>query len=138
MLYDNLDKVCLQQLVEAKSWQAQYRLITDWGKLIIAKPGLQQQQYLIKGCETPAWLAHEIVNNQYYFIFDSHSRVMNGLVAVVLSLANNKTAAELLQLDIAQVLLTAGLEKHLTPSRNNGLQKIIANVYILAAVNKSS
>lgn len=135
MVYDKLDQISLEQLIHANNWQAQYRLITDWGKLISAKPELHQPQYLIKGCHTPAWLAHEVVDNQYRFMFDSHSRVMNGLVAIVLSLANNKTAGELLQLDIAQQLLTAGLEKHLTPSRNNGLQKIIASVYTLAAAN---
>lgn len=129
---DKLEEVSLRQLREAKSWQAQYRLITDWGKLIVAKPELQRDEYLIRGCETPAWLAHQLIAGRHSFVFDSHSRVMNGLVAIVLSLANEKTSAELLRLDIAQILLTAGLEKHLTPSRNNGLQKIIASLYILA------
>lgn len=131
---DKLDEVSLEQLLQAKSWQAQYRLITDWGKLIVAKPELQRNEYLIRGCETPAWLAHRLLADRHSFLFDSHSRVMNGLVAIVLSQVNEKTSAELLQLDIANILVAAGLEKHLTPSRNNGLQKIIASVYGLAGV----
>jgi len=137
MVYDNIDQVSLPQLIAASNWQAQYRLITDWGRLIIPKPELQQEQYLIQGCETPAWLAHEVINDRYRFTFDSHSRVMNGLVAVILSLVDSKTPAELLQLDIAAILLAAGLAKHLTPSRNNGLQKIIARIYALAAIEKT-
>jgi len=134
MLYDNLDDVSVEQLIQAKNWQAQYRLITDWGRLIVSKPALHQPQYLIKGCETPAWLAHDIVNNRHRFMFDSHSRVMNGLVAILLSLVDNKTSDELSQLDIEQILLNAGLEKHLTPSRNNGLKKIIETMCELAAI----
>lgn len=132
LLSDELHEVSLPQLLQAKSWQAQYRLITDWGKLIVAKPELQRDEYLIRGCETPAWLAHQLIADRHSFIFDSHSRVINGLVALVLSLANGKTSAELAQLDIAHILSAAGLAKHLTPSRSNGLQKIIASIYILA------
>ena len=132
MLSDQLDEVSLPQLLQANSWQAQYRLITDWGKLIVAKPELQRDEYLVRGCETPAWLAHQLLENRHSFVFDSHSRVINGLVAIVLSLVNGKTSAELLQVDIAEILLAAGLQKHLTPSRNNGLQKIIARLYSLA------
>ncbi|HWV15631.1 MAG TPA: SufE family protein [Cellvibrio sp.] len=133
MKYDSLEEVSLQQLLLAQSWQAQYRLITDWGKLIQPKPELQQEQYLIQGCETPAWLAHQLIDNRHYFTFDSHSRVINGLVAIVLSLANGRTSVELAQLDIVATLAEAGLAKHLTPSRNNGLQKIIARVAELSS-----
>lgn len=128
MKHDFLEDVSLQQLLLAQSWQAQYRLITDWGKLIQAKPELHQEQYLIQGCETPAWLAHQLVDNCHYFTFDSHSRVINGLVAIVLSLVNGRTSIELAQLDITAILAEVGLAKHLTPSRNNGLQKMIARV----------
>ena len=134
MLYDNLDDVSVAQLIEAKNWQAQYRLITDWGQLIVSKPALHQPEYLIKGCETPAWLAHNVIDAHHRFMFDSHSRVMNGLVAVLLSLVDNKTNIELSQLDVEKILLAAGLEKHLTPSRNNGLKKIIERVFELAGV----
>ena len=136
MLYDNLDKVSVEQLIQARNWQAQYRLITDWGRLIVSKPALHQSHYLIKGCETPAWLAHNIIDNRHRFLFDSHSRVMNGLVAILLSLVDNKTSDELLQVDLEQMLLAAGLEKHLTPSRNNGLKNIIENICKLTSVSK--
>lgn len=135
MLYDNVESVSLEQLIQAKNWQAQYRLITDWGRLIAVKPLLHQEQYLIKGCETPAWLAHNIVDERHRFAFDSHSRVINGLVAIVLSLVDNKTSAQLSQVNLETVLLEAGLEKHLTPSRNNGLKKIIETLRELAALN---
>lgn len=135
MLYDNLQEVSVEQLIQAKNWQAQYRLITDWGRLISPKPLLHQEQYLIKGCETPAWLAHDIVDGQHRFAFDSHSRVINGLVAILLSLVDNKMSAELSHVDIENIFLTAGLEKHLTPSRNNGLKKIIEALREFTEIN---
>ena len=135
MFYDDLHDVSFEKMHSATNWQAQYRLITQWGKLIATKPELHQPNYLLKGCETPAWLKHDVINDQHRFLFDSHSRVINGLVAMILAVADNKNSAQLLQLDIEKSFTAVGLHKHLTPSRNNGLQKIITRIYTLAQID---
>lgn len=123
---DDLSSVSIAELIAANNWQAQYRLITQWGKLIQPKPELRVADYLIRGCETPAWLAHNLEDSRHHFLFDSDSKIINGLAALVLAQLENKTMLEIQQLDIAGLLHSAGLEKHLTPSRNNGLRSIIA------------
>lgn len=132
MQHDNFQEISSSELLQAIGWQAQYRLITGWGKLITYKPELRQAEHLIKGCEVSAWMAHEVCKGQHRFEFDSDSRVINGLAAWVLTLIDNKTHDELLQVNISQLLLTAGLDKHLTPSRNNGLRAIVLRAYTLA------
>lgn len=124
--YDNLSSVSIAELIAADNWQSQYRLITQWGKLIRHKPELRVDANLIKGCETPSWLAHNLEDNRHHFLFDSDSKIINGLAALVLAQLENKTTAAVRQLDIAGLLHSVGLEKHLTPSRNNGLQSILA------------
>ncbi len=136
MLYDTLHDVLFEKIIKADNWQAQYRLITTWGTLISAKPELQQPEYLLKGCETSAWLKHDYVDGRHRFLFDSQSRVMNGVVALVLSVVDNKTSAELMLLDVSDAFAQAGLEKHLTPSRNSGLHNIIARMYSLAGLDR--
>jgi cysteine desulfuration protein SufE len=125
--YDDLSSVSIAELIAANNWQAQYRLITQWGKLIQPKPDLRSANYLIRGCETPAWLASKLDNNRHHFLFDSDSKIINGLAALVLAQLENKTTAEIQQLDIAALLRSVGLEKHLTPSRN-GLKAILKRV----------
>ncbi|GGY75316.1 cysteine desulfurase, sulfur acceptor subunit CsdE [Cellvibrio zantedeschiae] len=126
--FDDLSSVSLQELTSNANWQSQYRLITQWGKLIHHKPELRLETNLLRGCETLAWLTHVQKNDLHYFSFDSDSKVINGLAALLLSQVNGKTATEIGGINLAELLSLVGLEKHLTPSRNNGLRAIIARV----------
>ena len=125
---DDLSQINLDELKAAINWQQQYKLIIQWGKLIQPKADIRLPTNLIKGCEIPVWLAHEQQGERHYLGFDSDSSVMNGLAALLLVQVNGKTRAELSGLDLQQALRVLGLEKHLTPSRNNGLQAIIAQI----------
>lgn len=129
---DDLGSVSLVELRAASSWQQQYKLIIQWGKLITAKPEVRLPANLIKGCELPVWLVHEQEGEQHYFAFDSDSSVMNGLAALLLVQLNGKTFAEIRKGNAEQYLRDLGLEMHLTPSRNNGFIAIIRRLYQLA------
>jgi len=126
--FDDLSSVSLPELMATQNWQAQYRLITQWGKLITPKPGMRIDNYLLRGCETLAWLNCVQENGVYRFAFDSDSRVINGLAVLLLSQVDNKNADQIKTIDFEKLLLDVGLEKHLTPSRNNGLRAIVERI----------
>jgi sulfur transfer protein SufE len=132
MSYDDLTEVSFEKLVQTKGWQAQYRLIIQWGTCIRFKPELRQDMHIINGCEISAWLAHKMQGDHHCFSFDSDSRVMNGLVALLLSTINQKQATELAQLNFKSMLLDAGLQQYISPSRSNGLSAVILRAYTLA------
>lgn len=127
--HDDLADVSLAQLRVAQNWQQQYKLIIQWGKLITPKPELRVAHNLIRGCEVPVWLAHTVEREHNYFAVDADSSVIKGLASLLLVQINGKTSAELIGLDLHLGLHDVGLEKHLTPSRNNGLNAIIARIY---------
>ena len=102
--FDDLSTISLSELKAAQNWQSQYRLITQWGKLISVKPELRTASYLLRGCETSVWLAHTQSNGVHRFAFDSDSRVINGLAALLLAQVDNKTAQQINALDFSQVL----------------------------------
>lgn len=129
---DDLGSVSLVELRAASSWQQQYKLIIQWGKLITAKPEVRLPANLIKGCELPVWLVHEQEGEQHYFAFDSDSSVMNGLAALLLVQLNGKTTAQIAEQNFTQSMSDLGLTKHLTPSRNNGFNRIIARALALS------
>lgn len=132
MNYDDLTDVSVEKLMQAEGWQAQYRLIIQWGTLITFKPELRQDQHLVIGCETSAWLAHDVQSGSHHFVFDSDSRVMNGLVALLLSMIHKKRSNELVQLNFKSILLDAGLQQYISPSRSNGMKAIMLRAYTLA------
>ena len=112
---DDLGSVKLAELMAATNWQQQYRLIIQWGKLIQPKADMRLPVNLIKGCELPVWLVHQVEGDQHFFAFDSDSSVMNGLAALLLVQANGQTSAQLCALDMAEALRDLGFERHLTP-----------------------
>ena len=130
---DDLSGVTVSELVAAANWQQQYRLIIQWGKLIQPKPEIRLPANLIKGCELPVWLVHELRGDQHYFAFDSDSSVMNGLVVLLLVQLNGKTSAQIVAQPLLQSLRDLGFEKHLTPSRKNGFNRIIERALILVS-----
>lgn len=129
---DDLGCVTLAELMAAANWQQQYRLIIQWGKLIKPKPELRLAENVVKGCELPVWLAHEREGEQHYFLFDSDSSVMNGLAALLLVQINGLSRTQIQALDVNASLQMVGLERHLTPSRNNGFRRIIERALLLA------
>ena len=128
MLCDDLTSVSLASLSQADNWQAKYRLLTQWGALIQPKMAIRSAQYRLKGCEVAAWLSHEREGACHRFYFDSESRIINCLAALLLAKVNHKTRADIEAQDFSQLLTMAGLAKHLTPSRNNGFSALVARV----------
>lgn len=135
MIHDDLSEVSLARLLAADNWQSKYRLITDWGRLITPKPALRHPSNAVKGCETAAWMGHEYRDGRHHFAFDSDSRVIKGLAALLLVHIDNKTAEELAQLHLGGLLRDAGLEKHITPSRNNGFRAMLLRACEMAGID---
>lgn len=125
---DNFAAINLPDLMAASNWQQQYKLIIQWGRLILPKPDIRHADNLIRGCELPVWLVHEREGERHYFAFDSDSSVMNGLAAMLLVQVNGKTLDELAAVDLSNSLRELGFEKHLTPSRNSGLAQIVKRI----------
>lgn len=128
MQYDDFSSISLPQLLAANSWQQQYKLIIQWGKLICSKPELRTPGNLIRGCEIPVWLACEQKDGKLWVAFDADSSVIKGLVSLLLVQIHGRERTEVSHINLTQALAGIGLEKHLTPSRNNGLNAIIARL----------
>ena len=124
---DDFSHISLAQLAAAQGWQQQYKLIIDWGKTIPGKPAIRISENLIQGCELPLWLAHEQHQGKHYFALDADSNVIKGLAALVLAQACQANSGRGIETELQQL----GLQKHLTPSRNNGLNAIMVRVQAL-------
>src|SRR3954467_15185124 len=101
---DDLSSVSLSELIATPNWQAQYRLITQWGKLIKTKPELRIAENFLQGCEVSAWLAHCVADDIHHFAFDSDSRVINGLAALLIAQVDGEKSADIVALDFSKIL----------------------------------
>ncbi|MGY6040687.1 SufE family protein [Aeromonas sp. AE23HZ002T15] len=123
-----------QQFVAAKGWENQYRLIIQLGKLLPALPAeWQQEEFRLKGCESQAWLKGEqSEDGRWHFACDSDARIVRGLIVIVLAALNHRSAAAIQAFDVDGYFAELGLEKHLSPSRGNGLRAIVQGIVALA------
>lgn len=128
LVTDDLSSIDLQQLKHCSNWQQQFRLLTQWGLLIARKPALRTDSHKVKGCATDAWLTHSQEGKKHYFYFDSDSKIICGLAAVVLVFTNGKTQEQIRQCEMDDLLQELGIRNHLTPSRSNGIREILRRI----------
>jgi cysteine desulfuration protein SufE len=69
---------------------------------------------------------------QYHFTADSDAHIVKGLIAVLLSAYQDKTAAEIGAVDIEQSFKDIGLDQHLSPNRRNGFFAMVERIRALS------
>lgn len=125
---DDFSLVDMDYLSNLKGWQAQYKTIIGYGRAITTKPWLRRDEHKLVGCELPTWLHVACVDGGHWYYFDSDSRVINGFVALIIAPLQGKPR-EFDTLDaLMQPLSRLGIDRHITPSRNNGLLAIARQI----------
>lgn len=116
-----------QQFAAAHGWENQYRLIIQLGKLLpVLLAEWQTEENRLKGCESQAWLKGEKSEDGcWHFACDSDARIVRGLIVIVLAALNHQSAEVIQAFDMEAYFTELGLEKHLSPSRGNGLRAIV-------------
>ncbi|TRX56548.1 SufS family cysteine desulfurase [Thalassomonas sp. M1454] len=121
---------------KANSWDLKHRQI-----MLLAKqlPRIDKQQRtdddLINGCESNSWLqvSLDLTTKQLSFMADSDAKVIRGLMVIILSAYQHKTAEQIIAFDISNFFSQLGLMQHLSPSRGNGVRAIVERIEQLAA-----
>jgi cysteine desulfuration protein SufE len=130
------------QLIEdfsnIKSWEDRYKKVIDLGKQI---PELSKEFYddkfLVKGCQSRVWLhAQKKPNGNLEFIADSDAMIVKGLVAILLKVYSDATAADILA-NPPTFISELGFQSHLSPSRANGLMAMVKQIMLYATAFKA-
>ena len=111
------------------SWEDRYRYIIDLGRELPPMPQeLRDDERLVRGCQSQVWIDVSQEQDRLQLSVDSDAFIVKGLLAVVLAALNNKSAAEILDFDIDAYFEELGLMRHLSPTRGNGLQAMVARI----------
>ncbi|AWL12712.1 putative SufE-like protein [Saliniradius amylolyticus] len=110
-------------------WEERYQYIIDLGK---ALPGLPEEacteDKLVPGCQSQVWLITEQQDGKLQFRVDSDAIIVQGLLALVMAAYNNKTPQDILDFDIDAYFNELDLERHISPTRGNGLRAIVTKI----------
>lgn len=123
-------------------WEDRYAYIIDLGKKLPAFPEDDRvEKNKIHGCQSQVWLSHyfDETQDKLYFLIDSDALIVKGLAAVVLAMLNAKNPAETLQVDVQGIFQELDLIRHISPTRGNGLESMVAKLRgIAASINNAN
>lgn len=117
-----------------QQWEDKYRQLILLGKQLPALPAdLKNDEIEIAGCENRVWLGHNLqANGTLHFFGDSEGRIVRGLLAVLLTTIEGKTAAQLRNEDPLALFDDLGLRNQLSASRSSGLASLAQAVRVAA------
>lgn len=114
-------------------WEQRYQYIIDLGKQLPALPHSEcTVDRLVKGCQSNVWLKASPTAQQLHFEVASDAIIVQGLLALVMAAYQDKQPADILAFDIEGYFAELDLERHITPTRGNGLRAIVAKIRELA------
>ncbi|MEA3252437.1 MAG: SufE family protein [Pseudomonadota bacterium] len=114
------------------NWMDRYQYIIDMGKQLPAFPEeLKTPETKIQGCQSNVWIYHESRGDAVHFEATSDAAIVSGLIAVLMRIYNDRPAREIVATQ-PTFLEELGLDKHLSPTRSNGLHAMLKRIYAVA------
>ena len=118
-------------------WEARYRRVIEMGKALPELPeSLRNETYKVKGCQSQVWLHAELgPDKRIKLVGDSDAVIVRGLVACLLYVYSGASPEEVLA-SSPKFLADIGFDTHLSPSRANGLNAMVKQIYLYATAFK--
>jgi len=115
-------------------WEDKYKYIIDLGKSLPEfDESWRTPERLVKGCQSSVWIQpgseqDSAKGEVLTFSVDSDAIIVRGLLGLVLAALDHKTPQEILDFDITAYFEELDLERHLSPTRGNGLRSIVSRI----------
>ncbi|RBW41698.1 SufE family protein [Psychromonas sp. B3M02] len=123
----------IEDLTFFDDWEDKYKYIIDLGKQLPAfDDKWHTTERLVKGCQSNVWIQPGTEGDLLTFSVDSDAIIVRGLLGLVLAAFDHKTPKQIIDFDISAYFQALDLEKHLSPTRGNGLRSIVSRIQNIA------
>ena len=127
-----------QELTDAfamfDDWMDKYQYIIDLGAELPEMPAeLKIDDNVFHGCQSLVWLTSATDGDKLRLQAASDSAIVRGLIYMLLSLYNGRSAREILE-NPPEFINTVGLQRHLSPNRSTGLAAMVGEIRRRAAL----
>jgi cysteine desulfuration protein SufE len=114
-------------------WEERYRYLIELGRMMEPLPDdAHSDANKVQGCASQVWLQMDVKSSGdqpvLQLLGDSDAHIVRGLVALLISLYDGKTASEALSTDALGLFKELGLSEHLTPQRSNGVRSMVERI----------
>ena len=100
----------------------------DLGEL---DPEIKIEKNKISGCQSQVWMHAKINDGKMQIFGDSDAMIVKGLVALLIKVYSNQKPEDILS-SPPNFLNQIGIDKHLSPTRKNGLGAMLKQIQLFA------
>lgn len=110
-------------------WEERYSYLIELGKTLPPMGDeLKTEATKVKGCTSQVWMVADERDGRFHFTADSDAHIVRGLIALLLTAYQDKTAEEIQGIDIEGAFKEIGLDEHLSPNRRNGFFAMVERI----------
>ena len=132
MTIENLQQNLIEDFSFFEDWTQRYEYMIELSKgLEKMDVKMKNDKNIIKGCQSKVWLHAELNEGKIKFLADSEAIITRGIIAILLTIFNNRTPKEIIESD-TNFIEKIGLKEHLSPNRANGLYSMIKQIKFYA------
>ncbi len=138
-----MNKDAFQNLKEDMSfidgWEDKYRYIIELGQSLAPLEDIHKtSENKVNGCASQVWLTHKCEGEGKEAVLtfkgESDAHIVQGLLAIAISLFSGVTADKLAQGDSFSYFEALGLSEQISSQRSNGLKSLLAKMQHIATV----
>ena len=137
MSINDIQDEIIQEFSIFDDWMDKYAYLIDIGNELPKMPEeYHTDQNLIDGCQSKVWFNAEYRDGKIFFIADIDAIITKGIASLLIRVLSGQNTNEILNADLYFIEKT-GLQRHLSPTRSNGLMSMIKQLKLYAMAFKS-
>ena len=130
-------KKIIQQFTEMEDWDEKYAFLIKLGKdLGELDPEIKIEKNKISGCQSQVWMHAKLEDGKMIIFGDSDAMIVKGLIAMLIKVYSNQKPSDILS-SPPEFLHKIGIDKHLSPTRKNGLGAMLKQIQLFAVAFKT-
>ncbi|MBK8944379.1 MAG: SufE family protein [Ignavibacteriae bacterium] len=133
---DEQNKI-VKEFSDLIEWEDKYSLLIKMGKeLGDLDPEIKIDKNKISGCQSQVWMHAKLEDGKMQIVGDSDAMIVKGLVALLIKVYSNQKPDDILS-SPPKFLNEIGIDKHLSPTRKNGLGAMLKQIQLFAIAFKT-
>lgn len=127
----------VEKFEELEDWDDKYAFLIKMGKeLGELDSEIKIDKNKISGCQSQVWMHARLENGKMIIVGDSDAMIVKGLIALLIKVYSNQNPEDILS-SPPEFLHKIGIDKHLSPTRKNGLGAMLKQIQLFAVAFKT-
>ncbi len=127
----------IEKFSDLTNWDEKYSLLIKMGRELPELPAeIKTDKYKLSGCQSQVWMNAKYENGKVIIVGDSDAMIVKGLVAILIKAYSGFSPTEILSTP-PNFLKEIGIDRHLSPTRKNGLGAMLKQIQLFAIAFKA-